>query len=534
MMGYLPDNAPRTFDEMIAHIHPEDIAEVDILLQDHLRANTPDYRAEFRLQKHSGDYLWVLARGKVMARGARGEPLRMVGTHSDISDKKLQEERAHYLAFFDTLTGLPNRALFQDRAQQALAQARREKTPLAFLFLDLDGFKQVNDSLGHQAGDALLQVAGARLRGALRDTDTVARLGGDEFVMVVGNATTEVVDQVCSRILIGLAKAYEMDDVCVNSVSASLGVSLYPDDGEDYETLLKYADAAMYAAKGDGKNRVAFFDHAMSDMLTERLALDAAVREAQKREEFYLVYQPQYSLNTGRIIGAEVLIRWQHPVLGLVPPVKFIPVVEENGLIIEIGRWVLSEAIKKIAYLATLGHPLTLAVNVSARQLSDAGFVEYVKTLLGEYDVPGELLELELTETLLMNNIEQGLRVMRELTDVGVQWAIDDFGTGYSSLAYLRRFPLSKLKIDRSFVLDMEQGGQSVVRTIIRMAQSLHMSVIAEGVEEMEQLDILMKMGCDEVQGFLFSRPISGKNLVDLLQDPMSTRKEVMHLRMLH
>jgi diguanylate cyclase (GGDEF)-like protein/PAS domain S-box-containing protein len=534
MMGCQVHNAPQTFADMHAHIHPEDAAEVDLLLQEHLSGGLPDYRAEFRLQQASGEYLWVLARGKVMVRDDAGKPLRMVGTHSDISNKKRQEERAHYLAFFDTLTGLPNRALFQDRAQQALAQAKREKTLLAILFLDLDGFKQVNDSLGHQAGDALLQLAGDRLRNALRDTDTVARLGGDEFVMVLNDATHEVVTQICERVLFSLAQRYEIDDASVNNVSASLGVSLYPVDGEDYATLLKHADAAMYAAKANGKNTLAFFDHAMSDVLTERLALDSAVRDAQARNEFFLVYQPQYSLNTGRILGAEVLIRWQHPALGLVPPVKFIPVVEENGLIIEIGRWVLSEAIKKIAYLMALGNPLTLAVNVSARQFSDIGFVDYVKDLLGEYDVPGELLELELTESLLMNNIEQGMRVMRELTDVGVQWAVDDFGTGYSSLAYLRRFPLAKLKIDRSFVLDMEQGGQSVVRTIIRMAQSLHMSVIAEGVEEEQQLNVLLKMGCDEVQGYLFSRPISGKDLVGLLQDPQSIRSEVVRYRMMH
>jgi diguanylate cyclase (GGDEF)-like protein/PAS domain S-box-containing protein len=532
MMGFTLGTVPHSFDEMSGLIHPEDASEVSVILEDHLQGKLPDYRAEFRLQQYSGDYLWVLARGKIMSRDEQGRPLRMVGTHSDISDKKCQEERAHYLAFFDTLTGLPNRALFQDRTQQILAQARREKSAVALLFLDLDGFKKVNDSLGHQAGDALLQLAGDRLRHALRDTDTVARLGGDEFVMTVSDADTEVVRQVCDRVLVSLAQPYEIDDVSVNSVSASLGVSLFPFDGDNYETLLKHADAAMYSAKADGKNRVAFFDHAMSDILAERLALDAAVREAQTRDEFYLVYQPQYNLNTGRMIGAEVLIRWNHPVLGLVPPAKFIPVVEENGLIIEIGRWVLSEAIKKIAYLMALGSPLTLAVNVSARQFSDAGFVEFVKSLLGEYDVPGELLELELTESLLMNNIEQGLRVMRELTDVGVQWAVDDFGTGYSSLAYLRRFPLSKIKIDRSFVLDMDQGGQSVVRTIIRMAQSLHMSVIAEGVEDDDQLGALIKMGCDEVQGYLFSRPISGKDLLGLLQDPLSVCSEILRQRL--
>jgi len=534
MMGYQSHEVPSNFNALISRIHPEDVGEVDLILQGHLTGNMPDYRAEFRLQQHSGDYLWVLARGKVMARDVQGKPLRMVGTHSDISDKKKQEDRAHYLAFFDTLTGLPNRALFQDRAQQSLSQAKRDSTPLAMLFLDLDGFKQVNDTLGHQAGDALLQLAGDRLRHALRDSDSVARLGGDEFVLLLHDASLDVVGQVCERILQSLSQPYEIDDANVNSVSASLGVSLFPRDGEDYESLLKHADAAMYVAKSEGKNRVAFFNHAMSDLLAEKLALDTAVRQALARDELYLVYQPQYSLNTGRIIGAEVLIRWRHPVLGMVPPVKFIPVAEENGLIIEIGRWVLSEAIKKIAYLMALGNPLTLAVNVSARQFSDAGFVEFVKGLLGEYDVPGELLELELTESLLMNNIEQGLRVMRELTDVGVQWAVDDFGTGYSSLAYLRRFPLAKLKIDRSFVLDMEHGGQSVVRTIIRMAQSLHMSVIAEGVEESEQLNVLMKMGCDEVQGYLFSHPVLGKDLVGLLQDPLSVRTEVLCYRVLH
>jgi len=534
MMGYSPQTMPHDFEAMTSRIHPEDVSEVTLILNDHLQGNLLDYRAEFRLQHQSGDYLWVLARAKVMARDAQGNPLRMVGTHSDISDKKQQEDRAYYLAFYDTLTGLPNRALFQDRTQQALAVAKRERTQLAVLFLDLDGFKRVNDSLGHQAGDALLQLAGDRLRNALRDTDTVARLGGDEFVMVINDATGAIVEQVCERVLGALSQPYDIDDVSVNNVSASLGVSVFPYDGDDYATLLKNADAAMYAAKSEGKNRVAFFDHAMSDVLRERLALDVAVRQAQSREELYLVYQPQYSLNTGRIIGAEVLIRWQHPVLGLVPPAKFIPVAEENGLIIEIGRWVLSEAIKKIAYLMALGNPLTLAVNVSARQFSDAGFVEFVKGLLGEYDVPGELLELELTESLLMNNIEQGLRVMRELTDVGVQWAVDDFGTGYSSLAYLRRFPLSKLKIDRSFVLDMDQGGQSVVRTIIRMAQSLHMSVIAEGVEDEEQLNALMRMSCDEVQGYLLSRPVTGKDLVGLLQDPLSACSDVLRHRVVH
>lgn len=533
MLG-IPEDVPQAYPLLIDFIHPEDRAEAIQLLQDHLAGLIPDYRAEFRLRRQTGDYVWVLARGRVMASTLVGEPSRIVGTITDIAEKKEQEYRAHYLAFFDTLTGLPNRALFQDRGLQALAQAKRDESTFVLLFLDLDGFKQVNDSLGHHTGDALLQLAADRLRHVIRDVDTVARWGGDEFVLLLTDIRADSVTQVIDRILLSLAQPYEIGEHVVTNVTASMGVSVFPQDGDDYDSLLKHADAAMYVAKAQGKNTVAFFDDAMSVALKEKMSIDAAARTALRKNEFYLVYQPKYSVATGRILGAEVLIRWQHPSLGLVPPTKFIPIVEENGIITEIGRWVLEESVKTIAHMISLGVHIVLSVNVSARQFVDADFAEFVKRTLSHYDVPGELLELELTESLLMTNIEQGQRVMRELTDVGVQWAVDDFGTGYSSLAYLRRLPLAKLKIDRSFVFDMVHGGQAVVRTIIRMAQSMNMSVVAEGVEEDSQLQILVNLGCDEVQGYLFSPPLREQTLLTLLKRPHSDPINVLNHRLLH
>lgn len=505
----------------MSKVHPQDRTQLRYELSRHLLGRTEDCRVEFRLMTGLGQYKWILGRGRVMVRDADGRPLRMVGTHSDITARRQQQERMHYLAFYDALTGLPNRALLQDRVQQALYLAKRDQSNLGVMFLDLDGFKRVNDSLGHQAGDALLQQAAERLRAELRDADSVARLGGDEFVVVLPEASMPDVERVALRILAALAQPFEVDEEAHQvNVTVSIGVAVYPGDGEDYSTLMKHADTAMYVAKGDGKNRIAFYDPGMQSLAKERLALDNAVRSALARDEFYLVFQPQIHLTSGSVTGAEALIRWKHPQLGLVPPSKFIPVVEENGLIMEIGQWVLEQAVRKQAYLRALGVDITLAVNVSARQFADPQFVAHVQDMLTTYEVPGSSLELELTESLLMRNVDQGMRVMQALTEIGVSWSVDDFGTGYSSLAYLRRFPLSKLKIDRSFVLDMAHGGESVVQTIINMGQSLNMTVIAEGVEEQGQLQMLQSMGCDRVQGYYFSPPVSAADLVGLLTMP--------------
>jgi diguanylate cyclase (GGDEF)-like protein/PAS domain S-box-containing protein len=443
-----------------------------------------------------------------------------------IAEQQAAEARAERLALFDGLTGLPNRHLLADRASQAIDIARRSDEPLAVLFLDLDHFKNVNDSLGHRVGDSLLTQLASRLRSAVREQDTVARTGGDEFVLVLPLTDIAGAAHLASK-LMALASAPFQVDGQELTVTPSMGIAMFPTDGDDFDTLCKCADAAMYRAKRDGRNAYRFFTSEMQAQSARALLLENALRRAQERCQLSLHYQPQFALDaTGepRIIGAEALLRWQHPELGWVSPAEFIPIAETSGLILPIGEWVLREALSQLKRWDDAGLPaLTMAVNLSAVQFRHDDLPELVDRVLREVGMPADRLELELTEGAAMDNPSMAITVMNELHARGVQLSIDDFGTGYSSLAYLKKFRVSKLKIDQSFVRDLTDDveDRAIVDAVIRMAAALGLQTLAEGVETEGQLDFLRSHGCQAVQGFLFSRALPADAFAGYVQSRM-------------
>lgn len=444
-------------------------------------------------------------------RDESGELTSYVGVFSDISALKESEAKFEHLAHHDPLTGLPNRLLLHARMEHAVTRASRTRSQFAVLFLDLDRFKTVNDSFGHPVGDLLLQEVARRLTDCVRADDTVARLGGDEFTILLedlqdpGNAT-----RTTTKILKALGEPFDLDQREVFT-SCSIGISLYPDDGNDATTLLRNADSAMYTAKEAGSTSFHLFTEDISHLARERLELESGLRRALKRDEFVLHFQPQVSLLDGRVVGAEALIRWQHPEKGLVAPNHFIPLAEECGLIESIGDWVLKAACRESRRWRDAGMtPLRVAVNVSGRQITNADLEESVKGALDSAGLGARSLELEITESVFMDQSEVTVGVLESLKKLGVSLAIDDFGMGYSSLRYLKRFPVGRLKIDRSFIQDIPNNAQdkAIAQAIVALGQSLKMTVIAEGVETAEQLESLRSQGCDEVQGYFYSRPL--------------------------
>jgi diguanylate cyclase (GGDEF)-like protein len=426
------------------------------------------------------------------------------------------ETRLAYLAQFDSLTGLPNRALLADRFSQMIVQAKRRSLPLAVLFIDLDEFKLVNDTLGHAGGDALLKEVAMRLQSTVRSGDTVARISGDEFAIVLTDlARPEDAALVAQKVIDRLSSAVEVHGKEV-FVTASVGIAAFPADGDDAEGLIGAADAAMYRAKQSGRSAYQFFTAEINQRSRARAKMGSELRRALEREEFALVYQPKYQLATRRPSGAEALLRWKHPDRGVVSPAEFIPVLEETGLIVPVGEWVIRRACQDLKAWQAAGLAVgPVSVNLSARQFRQADLHERIKRIVGSAGVEPGLIELEITESQLMQDPDQAIRVMHALCDAGMRIAIDDFGTGYSSLAYLTRFPVGSLKIDRSFVKDMSTGKSdgTIVRTIIEMAHSLGFTVIAEGVETEEQAAFLRLLRCEQAQGFLFARPMPAEEL---------------------
>jgi diguanylate cyclase (GGDEF)-like protein/PAS domain S-box-containing protein len=451
-----------------------------------------------------------------------GVTTHFVGIQNDISEQKRAEKNLLHLATHDALTGLPNRSLLQDRISQAIGLAQRAQREMAVLFLDLDRFKNINDSLGHAAGDALISTVASRLRGAVRMVDTVARVGGDEFVIVLTDVTrksdiTLVLNNLTEAITQPvLVEGHEL------SVTASIGISTYPYDGFNVSSLLKNADTAMYRAKEAGRNGFRFYAHDMNADAVDRLRLENDLRSAIKKgDELILHYQPQMEAESGRIVAAEALLRWHHPRHGLIAPADFIPMAEETGLIVPIGEWVLRQVCAQLRSWIEAGHPtLVIAVNLSPRQFHQPDIVEMIASALHDYDLPPHLLELEITESSLMRNPEDAAVLLGALSEMGFRLSIDDFGTGYSSLGYLKRFPLNALKIDRSFVADIEssQDSASIAAAVIALAHSLGLKVVAEGVELDTQMDYLRNLKCDLVQGYLLGRPMPADNLMNYLE----------------
>lgn len=453
-------------------------------------------------------------------RNDGGEISHYVAVFADVSELKQSQQRLHDLVNHDPLTGLPNRRLLNELLEHAVKHAEREHSKIALLFVDLDRFKTINDTLGHHAGDMLLASATHRLISSVRECDTVSRLGGDEFVIMM-NGLRENDDAaiVAKKIIAALQESFIIDGKEL-FIGASVGISIYPQDGLTSHDLIKAADIAMYQVKHEGRNNFSFYTSRLGETAHERLNMDTMLRHALERSQLVVHYQPQISLQTGSIIGAEALLRWNHPELGMIPPGKFIPLAEETGLIIPIGEWVLRQAATDLLRLHKAGYQLQrISVNVSATQLHRSNFADTVYGVLVETGCEPEQLELEITESAIMNNVEYVIEVCRRLKDMGVKLALDDFGTGYSSLSYLKRFPLDKLKIDQSFVRELpyDPDDMAISSAIIGLGRNLGLTVIAEGVEKTEQETFLQEKGCQEAQGYLYSRPISFAALLELL-----------------
>ncbi|MFZ5586688.1 MAG: PAS domain S-box protein [Thermodesulfobacteriota bacterium] len=454
-------------------------------------------------------------------KDAQGRTAHYVGVFHDITEAKRSQEQISYQAYHDALTGLPNRQLFNDRLKVALAQAQRRGRGLAVLFLDLDNFKHINDSLGHAMGDLLLVEAARRLVRWVRDEDTVARLGGDEFIMLLSAVgEPDAAGQVADRILESLSEPMQVGGQELY-ITASIGITLYPYDGGDPQTLVANADLAMYRAKSDGRNNYKLFTPAMNQVVVHRMEMERSLRQALAKGEFAVYYQPKVELAGGRMVGLEALVRWQRPGHGLVAPAEFIPLAEETGLIVPIGQWVLRTACAHAKRWHDMGHAgLRVAVNLSPRQFTQRNLVQMVAEALAETGLTPDCLELEVTESVLMHSVEDAIATMEQLNAMGVRLFMDDFGRGYSSLYHLKRFPMQALKIDRSFVQDVTSNPSdaSIVNTIINMGRSLNLQVVAEGVETPEQLEFLRDNQCDQMQGFLFSRPVPAEEIERMLK----------------
>ena len=506
---------------------PDD-PRVAALLDDHRREGAA--RGELKMRRKDG--IWVPVEVSSTTLRDRAGKLCASLIIRDITDRKRAEEHIEYLAYHDELTGIPNRAHFQRAFEHAIAISQRQGLKSALMVVDLDRFKNINDIVGHEAGDQLLKQVASRLRTSLRDADVLARLGGDEFVILMQDASSiEAVSAVANKLLEATSRPLVIDEQEF-LITASIGISTSPRDGTDLQTLLRNSDVAMYRAKESGKNGFQYFSPDMDAHGRERLSIESALGRALERREFMLHFQPKMLVSSRNVAGMEALVRWHNPEKGLMQPGEFIAIAEETGMIVPIGDWVLTEACRHGQALRASGHDnLRVAVNLSARQLHDEGFARRVSEALERTGFPAENLELEITESMVMRDAEGAIKLLQALRDTGVRIAIDDFGTGYSSLAYLKRFPIDCVKIDRSFIRDLpdDRDDASITRAIIAMAHNMKLEVVAEGVETVPQFDFLHAHGCDEIQGFLFSKPL-GAEAFERFLDGHAEPRQVRHL----
>jgi diguanylate cyclase (GGDEF)-like protein/PAS domain S-box-containing protein len=527
ILGFDQDEIGDSSKEWYRLIHPDDLEHFKLELSNHFGGLTDHFNVEYRILTKREGYLWVLTRG-LAVRDVEHVPYRMAGSLSDITERKHAEQQLLHDAFHDLLTGLPNRALFLDRLQHVIERGKRyEKDDFAVLFLDLDRFKIVNDSLGHLTGDQLLVSFSERIHKLLRSNDTLARLGGDEFVVLIeGLDDPGDSMRIADRIQEDLKQPFFLNDQPV-FISASIGIVSGSNDYKRPEDILQDADIAMYRAKADGKARHAVFDANLRDRAVTRLELEVDLRAALERNELKVYYQPILSLTNGKVTGFEALLRWFHPVRGLVSPDDFIPLAEETGLILSIGRWVLKEACRQLhAWQAQFPcePPLTMSVNVSGKQFAQPQFSDQIQKVLEESQLNPHTLKLEITESLLMESSHGAIANLNRLRQIGVQLLIDDFGTGYSSLGYVQNFPINTIKIDRLFVNQMStlDNHSEIARTIVQLARELGLDTIAEGIETQEQLGLLMNLDCMYGQGWLFSKALSSENIEALLKKGFS------------
>jgi diguanylate cyclase (GGDEF)-like protein/PAS domain S-box-containing protein len=490
--------------------------------QSHRKPFTPEQinnmglmkRESINIRKNGEEFPVQLT--SLAVRSSDGRCLGIVTTCEDITSRKETEKKIHRLAYYDPLTGLPNRGMFLDRLHQALAFAHREERKVCLVFLDLDNFKDVNDTYGHDFGDKLLREVAERLNGTMRESDTLARLGGDEFVVVLSSVTNhESTATAVQRIMSVFSHPFVIDARKIYC-SVSIGISVYPDDGLDTESLFKCADTAMYDAKEDGKAQYRFFSAEMNQKIMHRVSLENSLRQGLERQEFFVNYQPQWDLKTSRMVGVEVLLRWQSEEFGLMPPSEFIALTENSGLIFDLGQWVLRTACIQAKNWALAGHrDFKVAVNISGKQLKQPDFLAMISRVIRESGVEPRALELEFTESVIMEEADKTIDTLRALKKLGVQLSIDNFGTGYSSLNYLKHFPIDRIKIDRSFITDLDTNNDdaALVKAIISMGHSLNRKVLAEGVENSNQLHFLKSLDCDEVQGFYLAMPMTADDL---------------------
>jgi PAS domain S-box-containing protein len=526
-------------------VHYEDLARVHQAVEG--LSKEGEVAAEYRFQLKDGSYRWVSDRVKLL-RDALGQPKQLVGCLIDITERRRSEDRIRHLAYFDGLTGLPNRVLMRDLLDHALASAARHKRSLAVLFLDLDQFKRINDTLGHDVGDQLLRAVSKRLlscirrsdslfqdwmksgSGSLEGSETISRLGGDEFVIIL----SEIRDasdaaNVAERIAGALNSPIPVDDDEI-TISASIGISVFPNDAADVETLLKHADTAMYHAKEEGRNCYAFFSGAINERATRRFTIEANLRKALDRGELSLFYQPRVGLRARRVVGMEALLRWKSPDGNWITPAEFVPVAEETGLILEIGEWVFDEACRQNAAWLKAGLPmLTVSINLSPVQFKKKGFINQVSNFLCKYELEPSLLEVEFTESMLIDDTPRSRNIISDLQSIGVKISIDDFGTGYSSLSYLKNFTFNALKLDQSLIQDVchSANDAAIVKATVGLAHNLGLRVVAEGVEEQVQLDFLVQNECDEAQGYFFAPPLDDQAFAQWCQDyPFACEKD--------
>jgi diguanylate cyclase (GGDEF)-like protein len=469
--------------------------------------------------RKNGEEFWAHLTS-IPVRDSQARYLGIITTCEDISARKDAEEKIHQLAYYDSLTGLPNRGMFLERLHQTLAQAQRDRESVNLIFLDLDNFKDVNDTQGHDSGDQLLRLVAKRLASCMRESDILARLGGDEFVVVCpSGAAQESVAAVVQRIQAFFEEPFEIDGRQIYT-SASIGIAVYPDDSQDASSLFRCADTAMYHAKSEGKGQFRFFSAELNQKIMLRVALENSLRMGLEKQEFFLNYQPLWDQKTARMYGVEALLRWQSPDYGLTQPTAFISLLEDTGLIIRVGEWVLRTACLQLREWNLSEHgDLKIAVNISGKQMKHPGFIEMLAGIISETGVDARNIELEFTESVMMDNAENTVEIFRKLKEMGLQLSIDDFGTGYSSLNYLKHFPVDRIKIDRSFIAGVNHNGNdaAIIEAIVSMAQSLGLRVVAEGVENSDQLRSITDLGCDEIQGFYLAKPMNADALAEKL-----------------
>jgi diguanylate cyclase (GGDEF)-like protein/PAS domain S-box-containing protein len=519
MLGFTESEIGDDVDEWKKRIYPEDYVSVMQAVQATLAGLNPSYSNEHRMQCKDGSWKWILDRGMVVSHDAEGKPERMVGTHADISSLKKSEEVIWQQANFDLLTGLPNRRMFYDRLDQELQKAKRSGLKVALIFLDLDGFKEVNDTLGHDQGDFLLKLTANRLVDCMRGSDAVARLGGDEFVLMVadvGQSDLNHVEIIAQKVLEVLSEPFQLGHE-VAYISASLGIAIFPDDASNTENLMKSVDQAMYASKQKGGRCFTYFTARMQQVAQHRMQLSNDLRLALLQNQLYVEYQPIIELKTGRVHKAEALVRWQHPTRGYVSPAEFIPIAENTRLIQDIGNWVFNEAFKQVSiWRQTLESNFQVAVNKSPIQFThEEDKAHCWEAIVQENPTMGKAIVVEITEGLLLDASAEVVQRLKTFQQMGMQVALDDFGTGYSSLSYLKKFEIDYLKIDQSFVANLSEGSDDLIlcEAIIMMAHRLGMKVVAEGIETAQQKTLLVRAGCDYGQGFLFSKSLLPKDL---------------------